>query len=85
MNRIVRCAIIVALLAPALSAALPSADEEKIWSLEHEYWECVKANDLQTYSSLWHTDFLGWPTMNPEPVRKDHITAKLSNPTTWSG
>ena len=74
MNRTVRCTIIVALLAPALFAALPSAEEEKVWSLEKAYWEYVKANDVQTYRTLWHTDFLGWPTMNPEPVRKDHIT-----------
>ena len=74
MNRIVRCTIIVALLVPGLFAAIPSADEEKIWSLETTYWEYVKANDIQRYRTLWHNDFLGWPTMNPEPVRKDHIT-----------
>jgi ketosteroid isomerase-like protein len=74
MTRIVRCIIIVVLLAPALFAALPSADEEKVWSLEKAYWEYVKGNDLQTYRTLWHADFLGWPNMNPEPVRKDHIT-----------
>jgi len=74
MNRIFRCTIIVVLLAPALLGALPSADEEKVWSLEKAYWEYVKANDLQAYRTLWRTDFLGWPTMSPEPVRKDHIT-----------
>lgn len=74
MTRIVCCTLIVVLIAPALTAALPSADEEKVWSLEQAYWEYVKANDLQTYRTLWHTNFLGWPTMNPEPVRKDHIT-----------
>jgi hypothetical protein len=37
MTRIVRCIIIVVLLAPALFAALPSADEEKVWSLEKAY------------------------------------------------
>jgi ketosteroid isomerase-like protein len=74
MSRIVRCTLIAVLFAPALFAALPSTDEEKVWSLEKAYWEYVKANDLQTYRTLWHTDFLGWPTMNAEPVRKDHIT-----------
>ena len=73
MTRIVCCTIIVLLFAPVLFAALPSADEE-VWSLEKAYWEYVKTNDLQSYRTLWHTDFLGWPTMNPEPVRKDHIT-----------
>jgi hypothetical protein len=70
----VRCTLMIVLLAPALFAALPSPGEEKVWSLGKAYWEYVKANDLQTYRTLWHADFLGWPTMNPEPVRKDHIT-----------
>ena len=82
MNRIVRCTIIVVLFAAALFAALPSADEEKVWSLEKSYWEYVKANDLQTYRTLWHTDFVGWPTMSAEPVRKEHITGWIT--THWS-
>lgn len=82
MNRIVRCTIVVALLAPGLFAALPSADEEKVWLLEKAYWQYVKANDLQTYRTLWHTDFLGWPTMNPEPVRKERITDWITTHTT---
>ena len=82
MNRIVRCTIIVVLFAAALFAALPSADEEKVWSLEKSYREYVKANDLQTYRTLWHTDFVGWPTMSAEPVRKEHITDLIT--THWS-
>ena len=82
MNRIVRCTIVVALLAPGLFAALPSADEEKVWLLEKAYWQYVKANDLQTYRTLWHTDFLGWPTINAEPVRKEHITDWITTHTT---
>jgi hypothetical protein len=41
----------------------------------------VKANDFQTYRTLWHADFLGWPTMNPEPARKDHITDRITTHT----
>ena len=33
-----------------------------------------QANDLQKFLTLWHTDFLGWPSTSPEPLRKDHIT-----------
>jgi ketosteroid isomerase-like protein len=55
-------------------AALPSANEENVWSLEMAYWEYVQANDLQTYRTLWHADFLGWPTMSPATVRKGQIT-----------
>jgi ketosteroid isomerase-like protein len=45
-----------------------------VWSLEKAYWDYVKSNDLEKYRSLWHEDFLGWPSVSPEPLRKDHIT-----------
>ena len=49
-------------------------DETQIWQLEKAYWEYVRANDLEKYRALWHENFLGWPFVNPVPVRKDHIT-----------
>jgi Domain of unknown function (DUF4440) len=30
--------------------------------------------DLEKYRALWHEDFVGWPLVNSEPVRKDCIT-----------
>ena len=66
MTRIVRFTIIVVLVAPTLFAAPPSGEAEKVWSQEKAYWEYVKANDLQKYRTLWHTDFLGWPSVSPE-------------------
>ena len=74
MSRIVQCTIIVVVLTASLFAAPTSADTQKLWSLEKAYWEYVQANDLQKYRGLWHTDFLGWPSVSPEPLRKDHIT-----------
>lgn len=50
------------------------ADEAKVWSLEQAYWQYVQANDLDGYRTLWHADFLGWPFINDEPTRKEHIT-----------
>ncbi|HJX98154.1 MAG TPA: hypothetical protein VJ281_04705 [Chthoniobacterales bacterium] len=29
--------------------------------------------DLEKYRALWHEDFVGWPLVNSEPVRKDRI------------
>jgi ketosteroid isomerase-like protein len=49
-----------------------------VWKLEHQYWENVKALDLVSYRALWHTDFLGWPWMSAQPVRKDHITGWIT-------
>jgi ketosteroid isomerase-like protein len=74
MTRIVRLTVVAVLLAPALLAAPLSADAEKLWSLEKAYWQYVQANDLQKYRTLWRTDFLGWPYVSPEPLRRDHIT-----------
>src|SRR3954451_12742442 len=49
-------------------------DETQIWSLEKAYWEYVKANELENYRSLWHEQFLGWPSSSSSRARKDHIT-----------
>ena len=62
-----------------LCAALPavgqqSADEQAVWKLETAYWNYVKAVDLDGYRSLWHRDFVGWPSSSAQPARKDHIT-----------
>ncbi len=74
MIKIVRYTMIVVLLSSALLAAQPSGDAEKVWTMEKAYWVYVQANDLEKYRSLWHNNFLGWPTTSPEPLRKDHIT-----------
>ena len=52
----------------------PPENEKTIWKLEHDYFRFVEANDLKSYSGLWHDDFLGWPSVSPVPVHKDHIT-----------
>jgi ketosteroid isomerase-like protein len=49
-------------------------NEQTVWTLEHAYWNYVEHNDLRAYLSLWHKDFLGWPSVNAAPVHKDHIT-----------
>jgi ketosteroid isomerase-like protein len=58
-----------------------STDEETVWKLEHSYWAYVKAQDLPSYRALWHPDFVGWPSVSPKPVRKDHITDWMTSNT----
>lgn len=59
----------------SFSATAPAkADEEQVWRLERSYWEYVKALDVPGYKSLWHEDFVGWPSTAPAPVHKDHIS-----------
>ena len=66
------CALTALLVASAVFAQ-QSAEEQAVWKMEHTYWEYVKAQDLASYKTLWHDDFLGWPSSGAEPVRKDHI------------
>lgn len=58
-----------------------SAEEKKVWDLEHDYWRYVEANDLTSYRSLWHENFLGWPRMNATPATKEHITDWITSKT----
>ena len=74
MKRIACPALAAVLLAPPLLATQPAGEEKEVWSLEDTYWRYVQTNDLEHYRTLWHTDFLGWPLTNSEPVHKEHIT-----------
>jgi hypothetical protein len=56
-------------------------DEQTLWKLEHSYWDYVQDNDLTSYSGLWHKAFLGWPSVSPAPVHKDHITDWITTQT----
>lgn len=65
--------ILLALTTAALALDL-AKEETQVWNLEKDYWEYVKVADLEKYRSLWHENFVGWPTSSSTPVRKDHIT-----------
>jgi hypothetical protein len=58
-----------------------SENEQTLWNLEHDYWRYVQDNNLSAYSALWHKNFLGWPSVSPAPVRKDHITDWITSQT----
>ena len=49
-----------------------------MWKLEHTYWEDVKNFDVERYSALWHSDFVGWPQSSAAPVRKANITDRFT-------
>src|ERR1700733_15212345 len=74
MSKIAPPTIVVIALASVLFAAQGSADEKAVWSQEDAYWQYVKANDLERYRTLWHSEFLGWPLSSPEPAGKEQIT-----------
>jgi ketosteroid isomerase-like protein len=70
----IACFVLSLLLVIPLTVAQQSSNEDKVWSSEEAYWQYVKANDLESYRSLWREDFLGWPFSSPEPARKVQIT-----------
>jgi ketosteroid isomerase-like protein len=79
--RMLRILILFLALPATAFAQNPANNETQIWQLEKAYWEYVKANDLEKYRSLWHENFVGWPFVSPEPVRKDHITDWITSNT----
>ena len=72
--------VLLVLAATTLAQDL-TKDEKQIWKLEKDYWEYVKANDLEKYRALWHEDFVGWPSVSSTPLRKDHITDWITSNT----
>jgi ketosteroid isomerase-like protein len=68
----------IVLFIATMSAAPPahaqqSDDEKAVWKLETAYWEDVKTLDLKSYMTLWHENVIGWPFVNSQPARIDHI------------
>lgn len=63
----------------AVSAPAPSPPESQslseVWSREADYWRFVKAGDVDSYVSLWHERFIGWPCGQDHPKRKASIGA----------
>ena len=78
-----RRTIIVLALCLSASAVLakPTPNEQAVWKLENSYWEYVKTNDLEGYRSLWHPNFVGWPSVSAAPAHKDHITDWITDNT----
>ena len=79
MNRAWIAALLLLCSLPCF--AQQSADEAAVWKLEQSYWGDVKALDLASYRELWHPNFVGWPYVSLQPVRKDHITDWITNNT----
>lgn len=72
----------ISLISPVKrTAAQPSTDQQRLWTLEHDYFRYVESNNLNDYLSLWHDSFLGWPSVSPAPVRKGHITDWITSQT----
>ena len=80
MNRFATVALLGLLVSGADQAtgqAAPSPPDSKsvseVWERESEYWRHVKAGDVDSYVSLWHDRFIGWPCGEEHPKRKESI------------
>ena len=65
----------------SIASAQASSSEQTVWNLEHDYWHYVQDNNLSAYRNLWHTNFLGWPSVSAAPVTKEHITDWITSQT----
>ena len=66
--------LLLLLIVSPLAFAGPADDEAAVWQLEQDYWEYVKANDLDSYRALWDQRFVGWPGFSPHPLGKENIS-----------
>jgi ketosteroid isomerase-like protein len=56
-----------------VQAEAEKASLSEVWSLEDNYWRFVKAGDVESYRTLWHESFIGWPCHEDHPVGKSAI------------
>jgi|SRR5215831_1054515 len=61
----------------AASAAVEGASVAAVWSREDDYWRFLKAADVESYVSLWHEDFIGWPCGQDHPRRKAQVGGRV--------
>lgn len=44
------------------SAQTPAKLKGEVWHMEELYWDYVEKNDTISYKTLWHDDFMGYPS-----------------------
>lgn len=64
--------VLALLTAPAAAQHL-SAAEREVWDYEEAYCRYLNANDLNGFMSLWHPNFMGWPSSQAAAVGKSKI------------
>ncbi len=56
-----------------MRASAESQSVSEVWGREDDYWRFVKAGDVESYVTLWHEKFIGWPCDQNHPMRKPSI------------
>lgn len=52
-------------------------DEQTIWSLEEAYFAHYAKGETEALESLWHSDFVGWPSESLEPVQRSSASQSV--------
>jgi len=65
-------AVLIGLGAAATASAEGTAIAD-VWARKDDYWRFIKAGDVDSYTTLWHENFIGWPCHEDHPVRKSSI------------
>ena len=50
-----------------------ATQEEEAWQMEEKYWQYVQNNDTISYKTLWHDDFIGYPSFGDGTANKSKI------------
>ncbi len=61
----------------ALSDEL-TGSETTVWKLEEAYYEYAKANDPDSYLTLFDENVIGWPTFDKSPKGKSQVSQWIS-------
>jgi ketosteroid isomerase-like protein len=68
------CALLIGICFSPTAPALDfTPDEQAVWQMEEQYWRDVQAGDVESYLTLWHENFVGWPCFAWEPSDKSNI------------
>ncbi len=67
---------VLLMLCPFETASAQTSNIAEVWELEAAYWEYVQSGDVDSYLTLWHEDFIGWPCaagLDSHPAGKSTI------------
>ena len=64
---------------PVTTADTLTEAEADVWSGEEAYWQYVNARDVDSFLTLWHEHFRGWPCGAPTTATSDNMRADISD------
>jgi len=60
------------------SAQELSPRQKEVWQMEETFWKDEQTANATHFMTLFHEDFLGWPSFSPHPVGKDGIADSVA-------